>query len=133
MASLRGLGWPEDTGLRVPVRAPAGDPVAGLGALARGPAAGGWSAPTGAMHSSAGVAPAPGPGPVAGAPGSVRRSGSLGWPLTPDVSRETIPKHDARSARGEQPVGGEPPAPGARRAAREQAAGDHQAEQSRPG
>jgi len=131
MASLRGLGWPEDTGLRVPVRAPAGDPVSGLGALADGPAADGLPGPTGAMHSPAGVAR--GSGPVAGVPGVVRRSGSLGWPLSADVSRETIPNHDVRPARGEQPVGGEPAVAGARRAAGGQAAGDHQAERSRPG
>jgi chromosome partitioning protein len=118
MASLRGLGWPEDAGLRVPVRAPAGDPVSGLGALARGPAADGLPEPTGDMRSPAGLAP--GSGSVAGSPGSIRRSGSLGWPLTADVSRETIPSHEARSARGERPVAGG------------QAAGDHQAERPWP-
>jgi chromosome partitioning protein len=118
MGSLRGLGWPEDTGFRVPVRAPAGDPISGLDGALYGPAADGLRAPAGDMHGPEGGAR--GSGYADGAPASMRRSGSPGWPLGRDVSRETFADHDARSVRGEQP------------AASQQPAGSQQAERSWP-
>src|SRR5438477_8048861 len=102
MASLQGLGWPEDTGLRVPIQAPAGDPVAGLGAAVCTPARDGLFGPAVDMRGSAGRARAP--ESADGAPASVRRSGRVGWPLAVDVSRESIADHDACSVCGEQPV-----------------------------
>ena len=93
MASLRGLGWPGDGGLRVPVQAPAGDPVSGPGT--RRTAAGGVRGPAGGTR-----------GPAGGTPASVHRSGSLGWPLAADVSRETIASGERRTARAEHSAAG---------------------------
>src|SRR5437762_8344131 len=73
MTSLRGLGWPGDTGLRVPVQALDGDSASrrfGNGAAARG--VGNGAAANGADGGTS--------GPVGGAPDAVRRAGSLGWP-----------------------------------------------------
>jgi len=103
MASPRGLGWPGDTGLRVPIQVPDGDLVAGLGTrVANGPAVGGLHRPAGGMRDPA--SGARGPGPADGAAAPVRRAGSLGWPLTADVSRETVPDHGALAARGPRPA-----------------------------
>jgi chromosome partitioning protein len=132
MASLRGLGWPEDTGLRAPVRAPGRDPVSALAAPAtRGPAADGLPGPAGDVREPAGVAR--GSGAVGGAPALTRRLGSLGWPLTAHVSRETSANHHARSAHGEQSAGGGQSAGAGRSAAGEQPAGNDRAERSWPG
>ena len=60
-------------------------------------------------------------GSAHGAPTSIRRLASLGWPLTADVSRETTADRNARSAPGEDSAAGEHPA------------GNHQPERSWPG
>jgi len=62
-----------------------------------------------------------GSGSADGAPNSIRRLASLGWPLKADVSRETTADHDARSPSGEGSAAGEQPA------------GNHQPERSWPG
>ena len=91
MTSLRGLGWPGDTGLRVPVQALDGDSASrrfGNGAAARG--VGNGAAANGADGGTS--------GPVGGAPDAVRRAGSLGWPpaTAPHLDRHLGGASDGR-------------------------------------